>query len=73
MIVQYKEKVNKTYAVVTSYALNVRAGASSKAKIMGVVTKGTKLEVLGIVNNWLKVSYNGKVTYVYSSYVKLQK
>lgn len=68
-----KEKVNKTYAVVTSYALNVRAGASSKAKIMGVVTKGTKLEVLGTVNNWVKVSYNGKVAYVYSSYVKLQK
>lgn len=66
-----KEKVSKTYAVVTSYALNVRSGASAKFKVIGCVNKGEKLEVLGSTNKWIKISYKGKIGYVYSSYVKL--
>lgn len=66
-------QVKKTYAVVTSYALNVRIGASAKSEVIGFVNKGDKLEVLGEVNKWIKVSYKGKVAFVYSSYVKIQK
>ncbi|MBZ9637362.1 5'-nucleotidase C-terminal domain-containing protein [Clostridium sp. FP1] len=69
--VSVKEKASKKYGVVTSYALNVRSGASAKSEVIGYVAKGEKLEVLGMTNKWVKISYKGKVGYVYSSYVKL--
>ncbi|OAB41751.1 5'-nucleotidase C-terminal domain-containing protein [Paenibacillus glacialis] len=60
-------------AKVTAYFLNVRAEASSKAKIYMAVPKGTVLEVLGTKYGWLKVTYNGSIGYVYDEYVDMLK
>ncbi|OAB33108.1 5'-nucleotidase C-terminal domain-containing protein [Paenibacillus macquariensis] len=60
-------------AKVTAYFLNVRAEASSKAKIYMAVPKGTVLEVLGTKYGWLKVSYKGSIGYVYDEYVDMLK
>lgn len=49
--------------------LNVRAGASTKYKIIGVVKQNAILEVYGFNNSWTKIKYNGKDGYVSTKYV----
>ena len=58
-------------AKVTATKLRVRAKASTKAKILGNVTKNTKLEVKAASKDWVKVSYKGKNGYVHRDYVTL--
>lgn len=50
-------------------AVNVRSEASNSAKILGVVTKGTKLSKLSEARGWTKVSYKGKEAYIASSFL----
>ncbi|WP_440960178.1 5'-nucleotidase C-terminal domain-containing protein [Paenibacillus nitricinens] len=59
-------------AKVTAYFLNVRANASSTAKIYTAVPKDTVLEVLSTDKyGWVKINFNGKEAYVYGQYVKM--
>ncbi len=58
-------------AKVTATKLRVRAKASTKAKILGNVTKNKKLEVKAASKDWVKVSYKGKNGYVHRDYVTL--
>ncbi|MNC52699.1 putative endopeptidase p60 precursor [compost metagenome] len=61
-------------AKVTAAYLNVRAGASSQAKIVTAVPKGTILEVISTEKyGWLKVKLDGRVVYVYGKYVSMLK
>ena len=61
--------VNKSTKVVTANGLNVRAKASVNSSRLGILPKGSKVEVVGQEGNWSKIMYNGKVAYVASSYL----
>ena len=61
--------VNKSTKVVTANGLNVRAKASVNSSRLGILPKGSKVEVIGQEGNWSKIMYNGKVAYVASSYL----
>lgn len=63
-----KTGVVKKVKVNTS-SLNVRAGASTKYKIIGSVKKNAVLEVYGFNNSWTKIKYNGKDGYVSTQYL----
>ncbi|WP_458462956.1 SH3 domain-containing protein, partial [Paenibacillus sp.] len=67
--------VNKgKQAKVTAAYLNVRAGASSKAKVVAAVPKGTLLEVISTDKyGWVKVKLDGRVAFVYGKYVSILK
>lgn len=67
--------VNKgKQAKVTAAYLNVRAGASSKAKVVAAVPKGTVLEVISTDKyGWVKVKLDGRVAFVYGKYVSILK
>ena len=52
-------------------AVNVRAKASSSAKILGTAAKGAVYSVLGISGNWVKIDFDGKTGFVFHRYVKL--
>ncbi|WP_397330618.1 5'-nucleotidase C-terminal domain-containing protein [Paenibacillus polymyxa] len=67
--------VNKgKQAKVTAAYLNVRAGASSKAKVIAAVPKGTVLEVISTDKyGWVKVKLDGRVAFVYGKYVSVLK
>lgn len=54
---------------VNAYALNIRAGASTKYKIIGTLKKDTVLEVYGFNSSWAKIKYNGKDGYVSTKYL----
>ena len=49
---------------------NVRNAHSSKGEILGKLHNGNSyVVVIGMVDNWIKVKYNGSVGYVHKNYV----
>ncbi len=59
----------KSTKVVTASSLNFRSGASTSASKIGTLSKGTEVGFISESNGWSKISYNGKVGYVSSSYL----
>lgn len=59
---------NKTY--VTTQALNLRATASTKGKVLKVIPKGTQITASVKYGPWYKTSYQGKTGYVSGAYLK---
>ncbi|WP_339833995.1 5'-nucleotidase C-terminal domain-containing protein [Paenibacillus sp. FSL R7-0272] len=62
-------------ARVTASHLNVRAGASSKSRVITSVPQGTMLKVVSTGHDygWVKVKLNGQMAYVYGKYVSISK
>ncbi|MDI3529927.1 5'-nucleotidase C-terminal domain-containing protein [Thermoanaerobacterium sp. CMT5567-10] len=57
------------YGIVTVSALNVRAGASTSSKVIGVLHAGNIVNLISESNGWYQIDYNGKTGYVYGKYV----
>ncbi|MCI5727249.1 MAG: SH3 domain-containing protein [Clostridium sp.] len=66
---QTETKVTGTVTGIKT-TLNIRSGASTSASIIGTLKNGAKVEITGESGNWYKINYNGKVGYVYKSYIK---
>lgn len=49
--------------------VNVRSEASNSSDILGVITRGSKLERISEARGWSKVSYKGKEAYIASSFL----
>ncbi|QTD40798.1 5'-nucleotidase C-terminal domain-containing protein [Sporosarcina sp. Te-1] len=62
-----------TVGVVAPHSLYVRAQASNHGKIVGAVSTGTEVKILGTKKGWYEIEYKGKKAYVYSRYVKINK
>ncbi|WP_446715377.1 SH3 domain-containing protein [Caloramator sp. Dgby_cultured_2] len=60
----------KKYVTVTASSLYVRSSYKKEARAIGSLKKGTKVEVVGQVGNWLKINYKGKTGYIYKAYTK---
>ncbi|RYL94365.1 hypothetical protein EWI07_05950 [Sporolactobacillus sp. THM7-4] len=58
------------YTGVTTDNLNVRNQASVNGKRLTTLKKGTKVEVVGASDSWLKIKYNGGTAYVSGQYVQ---
>lgn len=54
---------------VTCRTLNVRAGAGTSYKIVGKLSRNTKVAVLETANGWSKISFNGGTAYVSDKYL----
>ena len=63
--------VSKIQYGVTTSILNIRTGASTSDSILGKYANKTKIEILGKIGSFYKVSYSGKTGYVSIKYVKL--
>ena len=50
-------------------SLNVRSGPSTKYSIIGALTKGQAVTIVGTSGNWSKIIYNGTTAYAYSKYL----
>lgn len=55
---------------VTASALNIRSGPSSGYRVLGTVTRGTRLRHLGASGSWSKVAFRGGTGYAYSRYLR---
>ncbi|MCP8967705.1 C40 family peptidase [Ectobacillus ponti] len=62
------ETIQASYQVSVS-SLRVRTGPSTAHPAIGAVYKGQALTVIGEVQDWYKISYNGQNAYVSKSYV----
>lgn len=60
----------KTYYKVNCTSLNVRSGPGTKYKRVGSLKKNTKVYPSSISKGWAKITYNSKVAYVSTSYLK---
>ena len=56
---------------VTGNAVNIRSGPSTSDSIVGSRSKGDTLSVIGVSDNWYKVSLNGTTGYIRSDYLSL--
>ena len=63
-----KAPVKHEDTVVTTAAVNVRDGASTKSKIIRTLPRNTEAVMVGLSGEWLKVDYKGKVVYSHSDY-----
>ncbi|MDM5153251.1 SH3 domain-containing protein [Bacillus sp. DX1.1] len=61
----------KENGIVTATRLNVRKSPVLGSSILGYVTKGEKVTVLGKANGWAKVEYKGKEGYISLEFVKI--
>jgi peptidoglycan/xylan/chitin deacetylase (PgdA/CDA1 family) len=73
-IEQFSEIVtNKPYGTartVTASALNVRAGAGTNYRVIGLLNKGATVYVHEKTGSWSKISWQGATAYVHSDYLK---
>lgn len=63
------EASNNSLKYVNCSSLNLRNGAGTNYSIIKVLYKGTNVTVLSSSNNWSKVSVNGTIGYVSSTYL----
>ncbi|MBU3185141.1 SH3 domain-containing protein [Clostridium estertheticum] len=56
---------------ITATTLNVRSGAGSTYPVTGSITLGSKVTILGPLNGFYKIIYNGKPNYISTLYVKV--
>ena len=64
-----KQKGKKTVTCISP--VNVRTEPNiSTSQVLGALTTGEEVEMLGKENGWYKISYDGKTAYVYEDYVK---
>lgn len=58
-----------TVRVSASSSLNVRSAANTGAPIVGRLSNGTKISILGSSNGWYQISYNGTTGWVSGQYI----
>lgn len=54
---------------VTATALNVRSGPSTSYSVIGQLSKGSSVKIVGKTDGWLKINYKTSYGYVSGSYV----
>ena len=63
----------RTVAVVNGDSLNVRDEANQESAVLTQVPKGEELEVLEVLDGWIKVSIDGEEAYVSADYVTVEE
>ncbi|HBF6091638.1 TPA: N-acetylglucosaminidase [Clostridioides difficile] len=63
-----RTSTNKEKQVISN-SLNMRNGAGTSYRVITVLKKGQKVEVISESNGWSKIKYDGRLGYVSSSYL----
>lgn len=56
---------------ITASALNIRSGASTSHRILGVFYRGSVVDIYGETDGWYAVKYKGQMTYICGRYVTI--
>ncbi|WDC84957.1 SH3 domain-containing protein [Caloramator sp. mosi_1] len=70
---QQTKIVSKKYGYVTISRLNFRQRPTTKSRVLFVLPRNTKVEILESQNGWYKIKYNNKIAYVYAKYIRISK
>ena len=68
----YEENISRSSTIqkeVNTNGLNMRSGPSTSYRSITKINKGTKVEVISESNGWSKIKYDGRIGYVYSTYL----
>ncbi|SCH07312.1 SH3 domain-containing protein [Romboutsia sp. 1001713B170207_170306_H8] len=68
----YEESTSRSSTIqkeVNTNGLNMRSGPSTSYRSITKINKGTKVEVISESNGWSKIKYDGRIGYVYSTYL----
>lgn len=65
----FSVNVDAATQVYVKSTVNVRSEASNSSQILGVITRGTKINRISEARGWSKVSYKGKEAYIASSFL----
>lgn len=63
-------RIIPVFGEVTASNLNVRGAADAKAKVLGRLPRGTRVEILEKQRAWLEISYQSKSAFVSGKYVR---
>lgn len=66
-----ESQMTATGKVINADRLNVRRGPATSFDIIGKLSRGDKVKIVGKSNNWYKIEYNGTYGYVSGSYIEL--
>lgn len=58
--------------VITANNLNVRSGPGGDRAILGQLSRGTEVEILGVEDGWCRILYQGKEAYISAEFVAAQ-
>ena len=64
-------KYANAVATVNTNSLRVRKSNSIKSKVLGLVSKGKKFQVISQGKKWTKIRYNGGTGYISNDYIKM--
>lgn len=53
----------------SGYTLDFRTAPNTSSTVIGFLTEGSQVEILGESNGWYKIEYNGEVGYVYGGFI----
>ena len=62
--------ISANYAYVNSYSLNVRDGPSAENRIMAVLKKDTRVEIIEKRDNWWRIRSGNINGYVNAQYLR---
>lgn len=65
-----EQNVKTTKYTVTADGLNVRAKANTTAKVLGILKKGSKVDVIKVDGKWATIQYEKSVGYVSTDFIK---
>lgn len=66
-----ESQIIATGKVINTEGLNIRTGPSTAFDIIGILSGGDKVKIVGKNNNWYKIEYNGIYGYVSGYYIEL--
>lgn len=66
-----RENAELGYGKVNGSGVNIRSGAGTSHRSIGVASKGSKCYILGLNEGWYKVIYNTTIGYIRSDFVDL--
>lgn len=66
-----RENAELGYGKVNGSSVNIRSGAGTIYRGIGVASKGAKVYIIGLNNGWYKVIFNSSIGYIRSDYVDL--
>ncbi len=66
-----ESQITATGKVIKTNSLNVRKGPSTSFDIIGKLSGGDEVKIVGKSNNWYKIEYRGAYGYVSGAYIEL--
>jgi len=68
-----ESQIEITGTVINAESLSVRTGPSTSFDIIGELSDGDKVNIVGKSGNWYKIEYNDIYGYISASYIKLDE